>query len=952
MLKLIKKKHISINSFVIFGFFFLLLAKLCLIYSNYTYVLSEMSIGQIIYYFFSVFQDDLLILWCSTLLALFISKLQRRWIKWILFFILTLIFWLYLADLLALVFFQQRFLLSSGNFISAWTNILLYYVLVFFLCIGFLTLFTYFFLKLTNINISFKTTVIILIASFFTYALPLPKLNFLWVELPNTNILSLIISQTYTITLSWNKVENNISTEKIDVPDEEMQFLLKKKERWYGLAHDDPERIFESFQTSSLTRLTDEYWNNYVFEILAEATKNKPELAFIYLDNYKDWKDQDWKSIVKDLLRIAIQYKPELAFEYLDMYENFVEDHEKIAKSLLQFAAQVYEAPLTFDQLFSENKGRENKSNVILVFLESASSVDSQKFGGLNNRMPWIDQVSNDWTAFINMHANGMSSDMGHIATLLWVEPIEFDYKGTRYENFTWYVPSLPNFYNSLWYSSIFLSTAPLSFLDQRSFLENIWYQTIIGEEAFETRPKYTFDAAPDWDLYNKALEVIQEQTWSYFLTLQTISSHTPYDTPYGHSMEAMYRYEDETFSRFYEQLKATNFFNNWILIVIGDHRKMTPLEDDEFAKRWTTAAAKIVGFIIWKNIPKNTLSHWIYQQTDLFYSLIHEFWSWEIELLNQYNDLFSKEIHRKRSIKQRYEDKKMSIADTNWHEGVIDLNRMKIVDGADDFPEDDILNYVKLSLDFQKEKLEDNGENQNNRVILISHRGITKTATENSLNAFKAAYEAWADGLEFDVSATKDWKLVVFHGPKIYGQTQCKTENRDICEMNYDEIKECLLNDWEQIMTLEEALPQIKNWFSYIFLDYKAWEGDKCNIDKERLFIDTVSLVQKNKMDAKVIFSSYDTTISKLLSKKGNVISALDTYSLADLDEIPWSYFSYFMTPAENYSDTLIQRLQRYLVDAVAYTVNDVQTLKSLQKIGVRFVMTDEFEKLKEALE
>jgi glycerophosphoryl diester phosphodiesterase len=45
--------------------------------------------------------------------------------------------------------------------------------------------------------------------------------------------------------------------------------------------------------------------------------------------------------------------------------------------------------------------------------------------------------------------------------------------------------------------------------------------------------------------------------------------------------------------------------------------------------------------------------------------------------------------------------------------------------------------------LDFQKEKLEDNGENQNNRVILISHRGITKTATENSLNAFKAAYEA-----------------------------------------------------------------------------------------------------------------------------------------------------------------------------------------------------------------
>jgi phosphoglycerol transferase MdoB-like AlkP superfamily enzyme len=50
--------------------------------------------------------------------------------------------------------------------------------------------------------------------------------------------------------------------------------------------------------------------------------------------------------------------------------------------------------------------------------------------------------------------------------------------------------------------------------------------------------------------------------------------------------MEGMYRYEDETFSKFYEDLKATKFFDNGILIVIGDHRKMTPLEDKEFAKR------------------------------------------------------------------------------------------------------------------------------------------------------------------------------------------------------------------------------------------------------------------------------------------------------------------------------------------------------------------------------
>ena len=71
-----------------------------------------------------------------------------------------------------------------------------------------------------------------------------------------------------------------------------MQFLLKKKQWWFALAHDDPERIFESFDNSSLTKLTDEYGNDYVFEVLAEATKNEPELAFKYIDNYKNWKDK------------------------------------------------------------------------------------------------------------------------------------------------------------------------------------------------------------------------------------------------------------------------------------------------------------------------------------------------------------------------------------------------------------------------------------------------------------------------------------------------------------------------------------------------------------------------------------------------------------------------------------------------------------------------------------
>lgn len=950
-----KNITIFLKNFSVFGFLFLIITKIFLIASLYSYAFASFTFWQEFYFFFEMIRSDLLIFWWILFWVRLFVKIKRRYLRIIpLLFVITL-FTLYLWDLLIILCFQQRLLISSqSSLLSAWVNVILFYVLVFLLCIGFFVLLVHIVVSLLRVKVSDKWIAVLLILSFICYALPLPDITYLGANLPKTNIVETLLKTSYEIPVLSTEIQEmwEKKQELINVPEEEMQFLLKKKEWWYGLAHDDPERIFETFKTSSLTRLTDEYGNNYVYEILAESVKTRPELAFEYIDNYKDWKDEHGKTIVKDLLRLAIQYKPELAFSYLNRYQGIIIDHEKIAKSLLQYAAQIYKAPLTFQELFTEVEGRKNRSNVILLFLESASSVDSWKYGGLNNRLPWLDKVSDEGTSFLNMHANGMTSDMGHIATLLGVEPLEYGYKGTRYASFTGYDEPLASFFNNLWYSTTFLSTATLEFLDQRDFIKRVGYQEVIWEEAFTSSPKYTFNAAPDEALYDKALSIIQTQQSPYFLTMQTISSHTPYNTPYGHTMEDMYRYEDDAFSEFYKKLKETNFFNNWILIVIGDHRKMTPLEDNEFEKWGTTAASKIIWFMIGKGIPVNKLANGIYQQTDLFYSLLHEFWSWTVNVLENYNDLFSKEIARKWSLKQWYQEKKMNISDTEGHEWVIDLNRMKIMNWEEYFPGDDILNYVKLSMDYQWSKQGNTEENpQNSRMLLISHRGNTKTATENSLNAFKSAYNLWADGLEFDITATKDWEILVYHGPKLYGQTQCKDEQRDICELSYEEVKNCLLNDGQSIMKLEEMLPEIKNWFWYIFIDYKVAENENCNQNKQEIFERAVKLVQKYKMDAKVVFSSYDKEIARSLSKRWDLISAFDTYSLSELDEIPWSYYSYFMTPAANFTDTLVQRLQRYMIDGVAYTVNDGAMLKKLKNMGVRFVMTDEIEKMKEIL-
>ncbi len=45
-----------------------------------------------------------------------------------------------------------------------------------------------------------------------------------------------------------------------------------------------------------------------------------------------------------------------------------------------------------------------------------------------------------------------------------------------------------------------------------------------------------------------------------------------------------------------------------------------------------------------------------------------------------------------------------------------------------------------------------------------ISHRGAVEFACENTMEAYRAAFELGADGLEIDIRATKDGVLVCFH--------------------------------------------------------------------------------------------------------------------------------------------------------------------------------------------
>jgi len=120
-----------------------------------------------------------------------------------------------------------------------------------------------------------------------------------------------------------------------------------------------------------------------------------------------------------------------------------------------------------------------------------------------------------------------------------------------------------------------------MTFLNQLDFIKMIGFEEIIGEESFKNKKKYVFEAAPDKDLYDKIIEEIEKKSQTsqpFFIGSQTISLHTPYDTPYGKTEEQALKYIDDSFSQFYQKLVDMDYFSSGILIVLGDHRKMRPI--------------------------------------------------------------------------------------------------------------------------------------------------------------------------------------------------------------------------------------------------------------------------------------------------------------------------------------------------------------------------------------
>lgn len=595
----------------------------------------------------------------------------------------------------------------------------------------------------------------------------------------------------------------------------------------------------------------------------------------------------------------------------------------------------------SYESYFVPMVWRKRQWDVIVLFAESFSTVDSKRSGGIHDYLTGFDTIAADGMTYTNFIANGCTSETAHIALLQWVEPREvLQGSSESYKNYKTYTEQLPQFFNNLWYNTVFLSTAPLSFLHQRDFLKKVGFSQIIGEEAFSHMPHYVFNAAPDESLYQRALRIVRENDKKkpLFLSLQTISSHKPYNSPAGTSERTAFAYSDQALLNFYQQLKADWFFSHGTLIIVGDHRKMEPLEHKEFKKFGTSANGRAVLAVVGPDIAPNSYSTDIIQHIDLFSSLKYLYGTGTVTLNSRFNELLGNYEGRKQAIRYCQYVEKQYIA-TN------EDNDSWTIGATTDKQNLAYINSYKKFQQYTGSLTKDMAELEQLKsakwITIIWHQGAPMIEAPNSYSSFIRAKEQWADGVEFDISLTKDNYNVVLHGPDI-GRTQCKNSEgkKNVVDFTLKEIKDnCVLFNGEPVLTLTEALQKTQWLFQYYFVDVKVYDQWPVVWQMK----DVVETVKKLRMEDKVIISSYDTTGNMVLSDVGKKVTlAWDTFNPSEYLQMKDTHYQYFMVPYMSFQPTMVSYLKSQKVEPVAYTVNNIQDVKKLYTMGIRMFMTD----------
>ncbi len=272
------------------------------------------------------------------------------------------------------------------------------------------------------------------------------------------------------------------------------------------------------------------------------------------------------------------------------------------------------------------------RPDVIVILVESLSAWQSHLLGSELDWTPRLDAIARENHYFTHFYANGFTTSGAEIAIGSGRLPINppgvLEY---TFENFAVGADSLPGLAESSGYESAFFTPGDTGFLGIGRWLKQIGFHTISGADDpwYAGRDRWLFNAVEDSVFYLRFLDWLDHRNDDkpFVSVLLTVSSHPPFVDPRSRKVdpERSFRYVDEQIGVFYDSLKQRGFFEHGVLVVMGDHRTMTPLREKEFSTYAERAYAR-VPMVVSGKVDMPAIIDGAFQQTDLLPSLAWQF--------------------------------------------------------------------------------------------------------------------------------------------------------------------------------------------------------------------------------------------------------------------------------------------------------------------------------------
>ena len=268
--------------------------------------------------------------------------------------------------------------------------------------------------------------------------------------------------------------------------------------------------------------------------------------------------------------------------------------------------------------------------SIIVVVLESWSLHHSALFSGLDDATPRLDAWAQRGRWFPDFVANSYSTEAALIAILNGRVPIP--------SHRSWGALAFSDvdadFHRGLatrgWHTR-FATTGALHFGERAAVMTQIGIDAVEGSEhpAYVDMPRGPFEAASDRALVDRFLAWFDHERppGPFMATLLTVGTHPPFvDTDHTDPDEAgeaaALRRMDREVDRLLEALDARGVLETGTVVVLGDHRAMTPIRADEARRFGESSASRVPAFVLGVGATPGGAVPGPYQQTDLLPSL------------------------------------------------------------------------------------------------------------------------------------------------------------------------------------------------------------------------------------------------------------------------------------------------------------------------------------------